>query len=131
MTNLERAIPGFSDKIVTKLSASAQTSYRYTLNHQGAMLGWEMSADQLAEGRPGISGPIANLYLVGHWTQPGGGITPVILSAMRVAEAVISAWTGPERRTDGTLWPSLSPDASGGLPENGPGVPPEAASARN
>jgi len=88
MTNLEKAIPGFSSKVVVKLSASALTSHRYTLNHHGAMLGWEMSPDQLGERRPGVSGPVKNLYFVGHWTQPGGGITPVIVSAMQVAKAI-------------------------------------------
>jgi prolycopene isomerase len=88
MTNLERVIPGFSSKVVVKLSASALTSHRYTLNHHGAMLGWEMSPDQLGERRPGVSGPVKDLYFVGHWTQPGGGITPVIVSAMQVAKAI-------------------------------------------
>jgi len=88
MTNLEKAIPGFSSNVVVKLSASALTSHRYTLNHHGAMLGWEMSPDQLGERRPGVSGPVKNLYFVGHWTQPGGGITPVIVSAMQVAKAI-------------------------------------------
>ena len=40
--NLERVIPNFSDHVVVKLSASALTSHRYTLNHRGAMLGWEL-----------------------------------------------------------------------------------------
>ena len=86
--NLERLMPGFSEKIVVKLSASARTSHRYTLNHRGAMLGWEMSPDQLGESRPGIVGPLKNLYFTGHWTQPGGGITPVIVSAMQVAKMI-------------------------------------------
>ena len=64
------------------------TSYRFTLNYQGAMLGWEMSPDQLGEHRVGIVGPLRNLFFTGHWTQPGGGITPVIVSAMQVAKAV-------------------------------------------
>jgi phytoene dehydrogenase-like protein len=88
LKELERCIPGFSSKIVVKLSASAQTSHRYTLNHHGAMLGWEMSPDQLGEHRPAIQGPFRNLYLVGHWTQPGGGITPVMISAMQVAKQI-------------------------------------------
>lgn len=86
--NLERVMPGFSESIVVRLSASARTSYNFTLNHQGAMLGWEMSPDQLGERRPGVNSPVKNLYLVGHWTQPGGGITPVIISAMRVAKTI-------------------------------------------
>src|SRR5205085_2111083 len=79
---------GFSEKVVVSLSASALTSYRFTLNHRGAMLGWEMSPDQLGDRRPAVNGLVKNLYFVGHWTQPGGGITPVIVSAMRVAKAI-------------------------------------------
>ena len=88
MARLEGVMPGFSEKVVVSLSASAYTSYRYTLNHRGAMLGWEMSPDQLGAHRPALNGPVKNLYFVGHWTQPGGGITPVIVSAMRVAEQI-------------------------------------------
>ncbi len=88
MTHLEDIIPGLSDRIVVKMSASAMTSHRFTLNHHGAMLGWEMAPDQLGEDRPGIIGPVENLYFAGHWTQPGGGITPVIISAMQVADRI-------------------------------------------
>jgi phytoene dehydrogenase-like protein len=83
--NLERVIPGFDGHVVVKLSASALTSYRFTLNHRGAMLGWELAPDQLGSARPTIVSPLRNLYFVGHWTQPGGGITPVMVSAMQVA----------------------------------------------
>jgi prolycopene isomerase len=89
MQHLERVMPGFTEKVVVKLSASALTSQRYTLNHKGAMLGWEMSPDQLGEHRPPLNGMLKNLYFVGHWTQPGGGITPVIVSAMQVAKKII------------------------------------------
>ncbi|MGZ8846336.1 MAG: phytoene desaturase family protein, partial [Pyrinomonadaceae bacterium] len=88
MRNLERVMPGFSNKIVVKLSASARTSQQFTVNHHGAMLGWEMSPDQLGEHRPALNGLVKNLYFTGHWTQPGGGITPVIVSAMQVAQRI-------------------------------------------
>jgi prolycopene isomerase len=88
MEHLERMIPGFSDKVVVKSSASALTSARYTLNHQGAMLGWEMSPAQLGSHRLDVVSPIDRLYFVGHWVQPGGGITPVIVSAMKVAHLI-------------------------------------------
>lgn len=86
--SLERCIPGLSSKIVVKLSASAHTSYRYTFNHHGAMLGWEMAPDQLGEQRPTVQSPFKNLYFVGHWIQPGGGITPVMVSAMQAAKRI-------------------------------------------
>jgi phytoene dehydrogenase-like protein len=88
-THLERVIPGIGKRIVVSTSASALTSWRFTRNHQGAMLGWEMSPEQLGEGRPAPETAIRNLYCVGHWTQPGGGITPVIVSAQRVAQVVL------------------------------------------
>jgi len=91
LSRLGRLIPGLDEKTVVMSSASARTSYRYTLNSRGAMLGWEMSPDQLGAGRPEVTGPIDNLYFVGHWTRPGGGITPVIVSAMRVAELITAA----------------------------------------
>jgi len=87
-TSLTRMIPRFSEHVVVKLSASALTSHRYTLNHRGAMLGWELAPDQLGDDRPDITGPLKNLYFVGHWTQPGGGITPVMVSALRVAQLI-------------------------------------------
>jgi len=88
LEHLERRIPGILRRIVVKSSASALTSWRFTMNHQGAMLGWEMSPDQLGENRPAINTTISNLHFVGHWTRPGGGITPVIVSAQEVARRV-------------------------------------------
>jgi len=85
---LEAEIPGVSAHITTRQSASALTSWRFTLNLHGAMLGWEMSPDQLGDKRPGIDGLVRNLYMCGHWTRPGGGITPVIVSAMDVAQQI-------------------------------------------
>jgi phytoene dehydrogenase-like protein len=95
LANLERIIPSFSDHVVVKLSASALTSHRYTLNHHGAMLGWELAPDQLGVDRPDVISPIENLYFVGHWTQPGGGITPVMVSAMRVAQLITRLHDSP------------------------------------
>lgn len=54
------------------------------------MLGWEMSPDQLAEHRPAIESPIKSLYYVGHWTRPGGGITPVMISAELAAKKIMT-----------------------------------------
>ena len=93
--HLGKVIPGIEDHIVVHLSASARTAQRFTLNHAGAMLGWEMSPDQLGEDRPDIVGPVGNLFLVGHWTRPGGGITPVIVSAQHVAQAVVKTTRSP------------------------------------
>jgi phytoene dehydrogenase-like protein len=91
VTRLEAEIPGVRAHIVTRQSASALTSWRFTLNSHGSMLGWEMSPEQLGPNRPGIEGPVRNLYLCGHWTRPGGGITPVIVSAVDVVRRITGA----------------------------------------
>lgn len=111
LAHFERVLPGAAERTVVKLSATARTASRFTLNHSGAMLGWEMSPDQLGSGRPGIRGPVDDLYLVGHWTRPGGGIVPVIVSALRAVEAllgesgadetVLKSETPPEARAHG------------------------------
>ena len=88
---LEQVLPGCSERVVVKLSASARTAERFTLNAGGAMLGWEMSPDQLGATRAGVESPVPGLYFVGHWTQPGGGITPVMVSSQRVTEAICGA----------------------------------------
>ncbi|MFN7963344.1 MAG: NAD(P)/FAD-dependent oxidoreductase [Thermoanaerobaculia bacterium] len=85
---LEREVPGIHSEIEVATTASALTSHRFTLNRRGVMLGWEMSPDQLGDARPGIEGPVPGLWLTGHWVRPGGGITPVIVSAQQAAEAV-------------------------------------------
>lgn len=103
LAGLERIIPGISDCIVVCESASAKTSQRFTLNYQGAMLGWRMSPEQLGEQRPSIESPIEGLYFVGQWTRPGGGITPAIISAMNVARRLTgrndsrAAWPAADR----------------------------------
>ncbi|HEV7784804.1 MAG TPA: hypothetical protein VGQ28_05660, partial [Thermoanaerobaculia bacterium] len=108
-TNLERVLPGIGRHIAVHTSASARTSWRFTLNTRGAMLGWEMSPEQLGAGRPAPETAIGNLYCVGHWTQPGGGITPVIVSAQRVAEAILRG------ASVGAAWPGV-PAPPAGLP---------------
>ena len=96
LERLREVLPGIDRHIVVRLSASAWTSYYYTNNWQGAMLGWEMSPGQLGSARLPNATPVENFYLVGHWTQPGGGITPVIISAQRVARLVLTGRTTGE-----------------------------------
>lgn len=91
LQRLDAVVPGIAGRAVVWLTASAHTAWRFTLNHHGAMLGWEMAPDQLGDLRPATDSPIRNLYFVGHWTRPGGGITPVIVSAMRVAGEIARA----------------------------------------
>ena len=93
MGRLREILPGIDQHIVVKLSASALTSFRFTNNWHGAMLGWEMSPEQLGAARLSVSSPAQNLHFVGHWAQPGGGITPVIVSAQQAARKILTGRT--------------------------------------
>lgn len=103
LAHLESVLPGIGEKIVTRSSASARTAWRFTWNAEGAMLGWEMSPDQLGEHRPPNRGPVENLWHVGHWTRPGGGITPVIVSAIEVAREVAKLGASGSRNSEDLL----------------------------
>jgi prolycopene isomerase len=94
MGRLRELLPDIERHIVIKLAASAYTSFHYTNNWQGAMLGWEMSPGQLGSSRLPNATPVESVYLTGHWTQPGGGITPVIISAQRVAKQILNGSSG-------------------------------------
>ena len=86
---IEGILPGISQSIEHLSTASAQTAERFTLNHKGAMLGWQMAPDQIGNHRPGVQGHLPGLYYTGHWVRPGGGITPVIVSAQHATEAIL------------------------------------------
>ena len=83
------------------------------------MLGWEMSPDQLGAARLPTSTPIQGLHLVGHWAQPGGGITPVMICAQRVAEEILS---GGQRRDEFADWRDRFRPADSSCEPRGPEV---------
>jgi phytoene desaturase len=86
---LEAALPGIRSHVEVATTATARTAERFTLNEHGAMLGWDMAPDQLGAARPAVASSVRGLYRTGHWVQPGGGIVPVIVSALHAAEAVV------------------------------------------
>jgi prolycopene isomerase len=82
-------IPGLPDHISFGIGASPHTMERYTLNHHGAIYGWEPTPEQTGAARLGRRTPIEGLMLAGHWTQPGGGVMPVVVSGLQTAQALL------------------------------------------
>lgn len=68
-------MPDLSKHIIYKDAATPYTMYRYTLNYRGAAYGWLSVPSQLII--PEFKKPpfIKNLYMVGHWTTYGIGIS--------------------------------------------------------
>ncbi|MCU1330222.1 MAG: hypothetical protein JWN34_5592 [Bryobacterales bacterium] len=119
LSRIREELPGIDEHIVTASAATAVTSQRFTGNWQGGMLGWEMSPEQLGPSRLPMHTPVDNLYLTGHWTQPGGGITPVIVSAQRVAKAILTGHDDARELSDNYFRFSRAADSllAGGAPE--------------
>jgi phytoene dehydrogenase-like protein len=65
--------------------ATPVTIERYTLNRGGAYVGWKYSSSQ-ARAHFSQQSPIENVFLCGHWVEPGGGVSNVISGGNRVAE---------------------------------------------
>jgi prolycopene isomerase len=102
---LERAgrhFPGLPARACFVEGATPRTLERYTRNTGGACYGFELTPRQVGPGRLASRTPVAGLHLVGHWTQPGGGITGVVTSGVLTARAVLGC--GSEAQ----LWRALA-----------------------
>lgn len=86
---LEEVIPGLSQHILIKDSATPLTVERFTLNTEGAVIGWDCSPPNILTRIPNKT-PIKNLYLTGHWTLPGGGMAFAIGSGLMTAQMIMS-----------------------------------------
>ena len=84
-----RVVSGLPEHVRFVEAASPRTMERYTRNSYGASYGWELSPAQVGPGRLATQLPVAGLHLVGHWTQPGGGVVGVATSGVQTAQAVL------------------------------------------
>jgi phytoene dehydrogenase-like protein len=75
----EKVLPGLGSHIVVSDAATPDTLIRYTGNTKGAVGGWDYTPHTIAN-RPSSKTPITDLWLTGHWTNPGVGIHGVIQS---------------------------------------------------
>jgi len=85
----DRHLPGLAANAKFFEAGTPRTMERYTRNSQGAAYGWELSPKQVGPGRLGIHTPVRGLHLVGHWTQPGGGVYGVVWSGLQVARELL------------------------------------------
>jgi len=81
-------IPNLDKRIAVKIETTPKTVEQWTGNQWGAAYGWAQVPRQSGIYRLSRTTPIANLYLTGHWTSPGGGIAGVVASGELTAEAV-------------------------------------------
>lgn len=81
----EKLIPNLSNHILYLDIATPITMHRYTLNQQGAAVGWHYTQVKPWKQKiPFLKG----LFIAGHWTGPSG-IPSVINSGRNVAELIL------------------------------------------
>lgn len=86
LLRLESQYPGITSQVEVADIATPLTTWRYTLNHQGAFMGWlptpKTMRAQVKKALPGLD----NFYMAGQWVMPGGGVPPSIYSGRQVIQ---------------------------------------------
>ncbi len=85
----EFSVPQLSKHVRYKEGASPQTLYRYTLNYRGASFGWAGTPSQLAVRGFKKASSVGGLYLTGHWTTQGLGISGVVYVGHDTARTIL------------------------------------------
>jgi phytoene dehydrogenase-like protein len=82
-------IPGLSKHVVYREAATPYTSYRYTLNYNGAAYGWASTPAQLFTPELRQKTSIKGVYLAGHWTAQTQGIPGVAYVGLDTAKLIL------------------------------------------
>ncbi len=83
------SIPGLKKHIIYKDAATPQTLHRYTANYRGASFGWAGTPSQLALSDFKKPSFVKGLYLTGHWTTHGLGISGVVYVGHDIAQMIL------------------------------------------
>ncbi len=90
LSRLESQYPGITSQVEVADIATPLTTWRYTLNHQGAFMGWlptpKTMRTQVKKTLPGLK----NFYMAGQWVAPGGGVPPCLYSGRQVIQILCS-----------------------------------------
>ena len=88
LARAEKNLPGLSKHIKVIDSATPLTIARYTGGLGGATYGWQALPEQSGISRLSPVTAWENLFLAGHWTRPGSGISSAAYSGFLAAKMV-------------------------------------------
>ncbi len=93
IANTEKLIPGLSKRIELQIESTPFTLKRYSLNSDGAAVGWSAHPGEAFKGGlKGIMGtantPTENLYQVGHWAASPGGAPLGLITGKLVSSTI-------------------------------------------
>lgn len=91
LNRLEPHYPGITAAVELTDVATPYTTWRYTLNHEGAFMGWRPTPTAMRTQLPKTLPGLDNFYMAGQWVAPGGGVPPVLYSGRQVIQLVCHA----------------------------------------
>jgi phytoene desaturase len=86
LARLEAHYPGITAQVEVTDIATPHTTWRYTLNHEGAFMGWAPTPKALRTPLPKTLPGLENFYMAGQWVMPGGGVPPCFYSGRHVIQ---------------------------------------------
>ena len=86
LERLERHYPGISSQVEMTDVATPYTTWRYTLNHKGAYMGWLPTPEAIMTRVPRTLPGLSNFYMAGQWVMPGGGVPSAIYSGRHAVQ---------------------------------------------
>jgi phytoene desaturase len=91
LTRLESIYPGITAQVEVTDVATPYTTWRYTLNRDGAYEGW-LPTHETIMARPIRTLPgLSSFYMAGQWVMPGGGVPPCLYSGRHVIQLLCRA----------------------------------------
>ncbi|MBN2343344.1 MAG: FAD-dependent oxidoreductase [Deltaproteobacteria bacterium] len=87
---LEKAFPGVSNAVETRLVSTPITNMRYTGNSGGAIYGFASTPQENPGFRMNNQGPVIGLWFAGAWTRPSAGYQGVITSGINTANDILA-----------------------------------------
>ncbi|GAB4401333.1 MAG: hypothetical protein Kow00123_10410 [Anaerolineales bacterium] len=86
LSRLEARYPGIGGLVEMTDVATPYTTWRYTRNWRGSIMGWLPSpAAMMTPVRRTLPG-LRNFYMAGQWVMPGGGVPTCILSGRQAVQ---------------------------------------------
>jgi len=86
LARLERHYPGIRAQVELTDVATPYTTWRYTLNHEGAFMGWSPTPRALRTAFKKTLPGLKNFYMAGQWVMPGGGVPPCFYAGRHVVQ---------------------------------------------
>ena len=86
LARLERHYPGITAQVELTDVATPYTTWRYTLNHDGAFMGWSPTPQALRAPFKKTLPGLKDFYMAGQWVTPGGGVPPCFFSGRHVVQ---------------------------------------------